>query len=111
MGSAAARPEVIGALLERLGDEESYVREAAARALGAMGAAAARPEVIGALLERLGDEDPDVREAAAEALSAYHKQGIRVFGRHFGEWVLRTVSELSEGGGSPRRPSGRRRRS
>ncbi len=70
MGKAAATPEVLGALIQRLREGEDWlVRQAAAWALGQMGPAAATPEVLGALLERLQeDENKWVRWAAAEAL-------------------------------------------
>ena len=70
MGTAAATPEVLGALIQRLRkDEDWVVRMAAAEAMGEMGEAAATPEVLGALAERLlQDEAGGVREAAAKAL-------------------------------------------
>jgi HEAT repeat protein len=69
MGAAAATPEVLQALRERLRDKDGDVRRAAAEALGAMGAAAATSEVLQALTElRDKDEDEYVREAAALAL-------------------------------------------
>ncbi len=51
-----------------LGDPDSYVRSAAAQALGALGAAAA--DQAPRLGEALGDPDRDVRYAAAQALGA-----------------------------------------
>jgi ABC-type nitrate/sulfonate/bicarbonate transport system substrate-binding protein len=116
MGEAAARPEVLQALLKRLREVYVYVRRAAARALGAMGEAAARPEVLQALLEGLRDESEDVREAAAEALTAWHRQGLRFFRDAQGRWTIRTVEELSGGaelrdaGPRPGRAPARRRR-
>jgi HEAT repeat protein len=68
MGDAAAAPEVLEALRERLGDDDPKVRTYAAWALGMMGEAAARPEVLEALVGRLKDEDAWVRMEAAQAL-------------------------------------------
>jgi len=66
MGAAAKDQAPI--LIERLGDENSNVRAAAARALGVMGAAV--KEVATLVAGRLGDEDRNVRAAAAQALKA-----------------------------------------
>jgi len=70
MGTAAATPEVLGALIQRLRkDEDGGVRYEAAKALGKIGKAAATPEVIEALVQALRkDEDRDVRQKAAWAL-------------------------------------------
>ncbi|MBC7288142.1 MAG: HEAT repeat domain-containing protein, partial [Armatimonadetes bacterium] len=68
MAPHSATPEVIRALVERLGDPDEYVRQAAARALGEMAPQSASDEVVEALAERLKDEQWQVREAATEAL-------------------------------------------
>jgi HEAT repeat protein len=60
------RPEVIQALIGRLGDRDANVREAAAFALGAIGGPA-RPAVP-ALRRALRDPTAGVKAAAAEAL-------------------------------------------
>lgn len=51
-----------------LGDEDKYVRQVAAGALGAMGPEAV--EAVPALIQALGDEDIFVRDGAAGALGA-----------------------------------------
>jgi len=70
MGEAAATPEVVGALIQRLREDEDWVvRMNAAEALGMMGPAAATLEVLGALAQRLReDEDWRVRYEAARTL-------------------------------------------
>ena len=70
MGVAAATPEVIEALVDRLLRDEAWVvRMNAAQALGRMGAAAATPEVVGALAQRLREDEGEwVRQEAAWAL-------------------------------------------
>jgi len=65
MGEAAATPEVVRALRERLEDGDPKVRTSATWALGEMGPAAATLEVVGALVERFRDEDGDVAGASA----------------------------------------------
>ncbi len=56
----------IQALLNAVGDEDEYVREAAADALGEMGPEA--KDAVPALIQTLGDGDEHVRRAAADAL-------------------------------------------
>ena len=69
MGEAAAKPEVIGALIQRLREDEAEgVRQEAARALGEMGPAAATLEVLEALVQALQDRNSDVRSEAAWVL-------------------------------------------
>ena len=53
-------------LSEALSDEDDFVREWAAHALGAIGPAAA--DAVPALTEALLDDEPCVRQAACEAL-------------------------------------------
>ena len=64
----AGAKDQIPLLTERLSDENSDVRSAAAKALGAVGAVAKDQAPL--LAERLGDQDSDVRSAAASALGA-----------------------------------------
>jgi prepilin-type N-terminal cleavage/methylation domain-containing protein len=72
MGSAAATPEVLRALVGRLRDrsETSGVRAQAAWALKRMGPSAAVPEVLEALRACLGDGDDWVGYVAAWTLEA-----------------------------------------
>ena len=70
MGPAAARPEVLQALLECLRDEDEPVRGEAADALKAMGPAAAATEIPQALRERLRHADEDVGWEAGPASEA-----------------------------------------
>ncbi len=65
LGEAAARPEILAGLLQRLDDSDNNVRIAAAQALGRLGEAAARPEILAGLLQRLDDSELSVRSAAA----------------------------------------------
>jgi HEAT repeat protein len=65
---AAARPEVLDALLRLLDDYDARARSAAAGALGGLEEAAARPEVFDALFRLLNDSDGPVRDEAAAAL-------------------------------------------
>ena len=53
-------------LIAALSDEDDFVREWAAHALGAIGSSAA--DAVPALTEALLDEEPCVRQAACEAL-------------------------------------------
>ena len=55
--------DVVAAVAERLGDEDSHVRAEAVRALAALGAT---PDAV---LDLLGDDDPGVRGAAAAAIA------------------------------------------
>jgi hypothetical protein len=59
---------VIDKLLPLLGDRDSDVREAAARALGQLAPGERAGPVIDKLLPLLGDKDSAVQEAAARAL-------------------------------------------
>jgi HEAT repeat protein/beta-lactamase regulating signal transducer with metallopeptidase domain len=71
-GRAAALPgdtAVVRALIERLKDEDTDVREAAASALGRI----ADPMAIPALVTALGDPQPKVQEAALDALSQFER--------------------------------------
>jgi len=60
MGMAAARPEVIEALVRLLRDDDLFVRTDAAIALGQLGEAAARPEVLSALVRVLYRDDASI---------------------------------------------------
>src|SRR5262245_953848 len=52
-------------LAECLANRRKSIRQAAARALGALGAAAAAPQILTALLHALAEPAADVRQAAA----------------------------------------------
>lgn len=54
----------ISVIIESLGDDDQYIRRAAAKALGNIKSETA----VQSLIKALGDEDDDVRRAAAEAL-------------------------------------------
>jgi hypothetical protein len=87
---------VIPVILERLRDEDSWVRERAAAALGQMSEAAAQqPEVVPTLVAWLRDEDWRVRGSAAAALEKMMAQGTRVFKGRLGKLAARSVAELS----------------
>lgn len=93
-GAAAATPEVLARLTDRLGDGDWPVRRAAAQALGDIGAAAATPEVLARLAELLRDPELCVRMWAAAALGRFMAQGLRIFKASGPRWEGRPVEEL-----------------
>jgi HEAT repeat protein len=70
LGPGAARPEVLGRLVDLLRDERKGLRRQAVAALERIGAGRAGPDVLGALEDRVRDEGEDltVRWAAGRAL-------------------------------------------
>ncbi|MBC7239774.1 MAG: HEAT repeat domain-containing protein, partial [Chloroflexi bacterium] len=90
-----ATPEILECLASLLQDGYENVREAAARAVGALGAAAATPEILARLASLLQDGDEDVRRAAAWAVGALQEKGLYLFASG-GVWQARPLGELTE---------------
>src|SRR6202043_961766 len=82
MGAAAARDDVLTALVQRLQDDDADARHASVWALGSMGSSAARGDVLTAPVQCLQHDHRYVRRAAAEALGTMQSgpQGWRFWG-------------------------------